>query len=85
MFKARGALEKAGMGDIDIEYSNSNDKNELKRLISNSDVVIVSPGRYREVREIAGEGKEIIKFLYSLDEGSVKALKSKIVELKGNR
>jgi len=85
MFKARGALEKAGMGDIDIEYSNSNDKNELKRLISNSDVIIVSPGRYREIREIAGEGKEIIKFLYSLDDGSVKALKSKIVELKGNR
>jgi hypothetical protein len=85
MFKARGALEKAGMGDIDIEYSNSNDKNELKRLISNSDVIIVSPGRYREIREIAGESKDIIKFLYSLDDGSVKALKSKIVELKGNR
>jgi len=84
MFKARGALEKAGLGGIDIEYSNSTDKNELKRLVSNSDVIIVSPGRYKEVREIAGEEKDIIQFLYGLDDGSVKALKSKIVELKGN-
>jgi DNA-binding GntR family transcriptional regulator len=85
MFKARGALEKAGLGNINIEYSNSYDRNELKRLVLNSDVVIVSPGRYREIREIAGENKEIIKFLYGLDEGSVKALKSKIVELRGKR
>jgi len=85
MFKVRGALEKAGLGNIDIEYSNSNEKNGLKRIISNSDVIIVSPGRYREIREMAGEGKDIIKFLYGLDDGSVKALKSKIVELKGNR
>jgi DNA-binding transcriptional regulator YhcF (GntR family) len=84
MFKARGALEKAGLGGIDIEYSNSTDKSELKRLISNSNVMIVSPGRYKEVREIAGEDKDIIQFLYGLDDGSVKALKSKIVELKGN-
>jgi len=85
MFKARGALEKAGLGNINIEYSNSYEKNELKRLVHNSDVVIVSPGRYREIREIAGENKDIIKFLYGLDDGSVKALKSKIVELKGKR
>ena len=83
MFKVRGALEKAGLGNINIEYSNSTEKNDLKRLVNNSDVVIVSPGRYREIREIAGEDKEILKFLYSLDDGSVKALKSKIVELKG--
>ncbi|MGE5626874.1 MAG: GntR family transcriptional regulator [Solirubrobacterales bacterium] len=85
MFKARGALEKAGLGNINIEYSNSNDRNDIKRLVSNSEVMIVSPGRYREIRDIAGENKEIIKFLYGLDEGSVKALKSKIVELKGKR
>jgi DNA-binding transcriptional regulator YhcF (GntR family) len=85
MFKVRGALEKAGLGNINIEYSNSNDKNELKRIISNSDVIIVSPGRYREIREMAGEGKDIVKFLYGLDDGSVKALKSKIVELNGSR
>lgn len=85
MFKARGALEKAGLGNINIEYSNSNDRSDIKRLVSNSEVMIVSPGRYREIRDIAGENKEIIKFLYGLDEGSVKALKSKIVELKGKR
>lgn len=85
MFKVRGALEKAGLGNLNIVYSNTFDKSELKKLISNSDVIIVSPGRYKEIREAAGEDKVIMEFLYGLDEASVKELKSKIVELKGNR
>jgi DNA-binding transcriptional regulator YhcF (GntR family) len=82
MFKIRGALEKAGLGNIDIEYSNSVEESEIKRIVSNSDVVIVSPGRYKDVLQYSGEKKEIIQFLYSLDDGSVKALKSQIIELK---
>ena len=81
-FKIRGALEKAGLGNINIEYTNTTDKNELVKLINNSDVIIVSPGRYKDVKENIVEDKEIIRFLYSLDDNSVKALKSKIIELK---
>lgn len=82
MFKARGALEKAGLGNINIQYSNTTDNNELIKLVNNSDVIIVSPGRYRDVKENIGEDKTILQFLYSLDDSSVKALKSKIMELK---
>lgn len=82
MFKIRGALEKAGLGSIDIEYSNTADLEEVRRIVKNSDVLIVSPGRYKDVKEYVNEGKEIIQFLYSLDDGSVKALRSKIIELK---
>lgn len=85
MFKVRGALEKAGLGNLNIVYTNTYDKNELKKIISNSDVIIVSPGRYKEIREAAGEDKIIMEFLYGLDESSIKELKSKIVELKGSR
>jgi hypothetical protein len=82
MFKIRGALEKAGLGNIDIEFTNSTDEKVLKNVIKKSNVIIVSPGRYKDIRELSANDKEIIQFLYSLDDGSVKALKSKIIELK---
>lgn len=80
-FKIRGALEEAGLGNINIVYSNTQDKEELIEIINNSDVLIVSPGRYNDVNEFNKDNKEIIRFIYSLDDGSVKALKSKILEI----
>ncbi|MBV4422240.1 GntR family transcriptional regulator [Clostridium tyrobutyricum] len=82
MFKARGALERAGLGNIDIEYTNTINRNKLKNIIENSDVVITSPGRYKSVRNNTDNNKIILKFLYNLDDDSIKSLKSKIVELK---
>lgn len=82
MFKARGALEKAGLGNINIQYTNATDRDELKKITNSSDVIIVSPGRYKDVKEIIGEEKEVLRFIYSLDDSSIKALKSKIIELK---
>lgn len=80
-FKIRGALEEAGLGNMDIVYSNTQDEEELKEIINKSDVLLVSPGRYNDVKELNRDNKEIIRFLYSLDDGSVKALKSKILEI----
>jgi DNA-binding transcriptional regulator YhcF (GntR family) len=82
IFKVSSALESAGLEDVNIVYSNSVDKTDIEELIGNSDVIIVSPGRYKEVKEINKDNKEIIEFLYSLDDSSVKALSSKIIELK---
>lgn len=81
MFKVRGALEKSGLGNLDVEYTNTSDLNELNDLIEEVDVIIVSPGRYKEVKEINKENKDLIEFIYSLDEYSVKALKPKILEI----
>jgi DNA-binding transcriptional regulator YhcF (GntR family) len=85
MFKIKGALEKAGLSEVDITYSNTNDENEIKDIIEKSDVMIVSPGRYKDVKSANSSNKEIIQFLYSLDDGSVKALRSKIIEIKFNK
>jgi DNA-binding transcriptional regulator YhcF (GntR family) len=82
IFKVSSALESAGLEDVSIVYSNSVEKIDIEELIGNSDVIIVSPGRYKEVKEINKDNKEIIQFLYSLDDSSVKALSSKIIELK---
>lgn len=81
-FKIRGALEKAGLGNINIEYTNTYNMKELSDLVNKCDVLIASPGRYNDVKELNSENKEIVNFLYSLDDGSVKALKSKIIEIR---
>lgn len=82
MFKIRGALDKAGLSEVDITYTNTTDNNELLDIMQKSDVMIVSPGRYKDVKNANFSNKEIIEFLYSLDDGSVKALRSKIIEIK---
>ncbi len=81
-FKMQGALESAGLGNLDIIYTNTQSKEELKGIVDNSDVLISSPGRYNEVQELCNREKTVINFLYSLDDGSVKALRSKIIEIK---
>lgn len=81
-FKVRRALESAGLGNICVEYTNSFDKDQLNKIIAKADVVIASPGRYNDVKNLIKDDKQIINFLYSLDEGTVKALKSKILEIR---
>lgn len=81
MFKIQQALEGAGLGDLNIRYTNSNKEKEINELINDCDIILVSPGRYKEINNYNKDGKDIIQFIYNLDEGSVKALKSKIVEL----
>ncbi|WP_426348339.1 GntR family transcriptional regulator [Alloiococcus sp. CFN-8] len=81
MFKIKQALEEAGLGDINIQYSNSYDKEVIQEIVDSSDVILVSPGRYKDIEVFNHDKKDVIKFIYNLDEGSVKALKSKIIEL----
>ncbi|WP_406770029.1 GntR family transcriptional regulator [Candidatus Clostridium stratigraminis] len=80
-FKIRGAIEESGLGNINIVYSNTQNEEELINIVDNSDVLIVSPGRYKDVEKFNKDNKEIIRFIYTLDDGSVKALKSKILEI----
>jgi hypothetical protein len=49
-------------------------------------VIIVSPGRREDVKKllIGKNKKEVISFDYSLDQGSVKAIISKIIEPKNH-
>ncbi|WP_032120434.1 GntR family transcriptional regulator [Clostridium amazonitimonense] len=81
MFKIQRALESAGLGGIDIRFTNAQNESQVKELIEASDVIIVSPGRYKETEKFNRDKKDVIKFIYSLDDGSVKALRSKILEI----
>ncbi|WP_368489064.1 GntR family transcriptional regulator [Clostridium sp. BJN0013] len=85
MFKARGALEKAGLHNINMQFTNTINKQELSKIINNSDVLVVSPGRYKDVKSYDVNHKHIMKFLYNIDNNSIRDLKSKIIEIKYNK
>lgn len=85
MFKARGALEKAGLHNINMQFTNTMNKQKLLKIINSSDVLVVSPGRYKDVKLYDVNHKHIMKFLYNVDDNSIRDLKSKIIELKYNK
>ncbi|WP_432663880.1 GntR family transcriptional regulator [Wukongibacter baidiensis] len=79
------ALKSAGLKGVDIKNSTSKENDEILELIEESDVIIVSPGRYDEIKKLVGEGKDIIRFDHILDENSVKAIMTKIIEAMEDR
>lgn len=80
--KVQYALKSAGLENLSLKATISKDEEELLRIIEESHVIIASPGRGEEVERLAKGKKEIIKFNYVLDQGSVKAILSKILEIK---
>lgn len=83
-FKVENALKSAGLDIKEIIATTGRNPEDVEAVVKASDVVIVSPGRREEVKRIAGNKKEVISFDYNLDQGSVKAIISKIIEVKNN-
>lgn len=81
-FKVENALKSAGLDNLDIDATTSREVEDVKKIIKTSDVMIVSPGRRHEVEKLAPLDKEVISFDYNLDQGSVKAIMSKLMEIK---
>lgn len=81
-FKVQYALKSAGLENLAMNATTSKDEKEVLRVIEGSDVIIVSPGRGEEIRRLVGKGKDVIQFDYVLDQGSVKAILSRIMEIK---
>lgn len=83
-FKVENALSSAGLLNIAIEGTTSRKPEDCEKIINSCDVIIVSPGRRKEVESISHGDKEIISFDYNLDQDSVKAIISKIIEIKNH-
>lgn len=81
-FKVQYALKSAGLRNFVMNATTSKDKKDLLRVIGESDVIIVSPGREEEVKRLVNNQKDVIKFDYVLDRDSVKAILSMIMETK---
>lgn len=82
IFRIESALDKAGIGDLNIKYFNGKDSDKLIDAINFADVLIVTPARYKEVQRFNHANKELIEFSYIIDGESIKMLKSKIIETK---
>ena len=80
--KVEDALELSGIEDIEIIQTISTEEKAIREVVDKVDVVIISPGRGKKVAEIVGDRKEMINFLYFLDEESIKIIKSRLMELK---
>ncbi|GAA0116410.1 GntR family transcriptional regulator [Clostridium senegalense] len=82
IFKMKAALDDSGLADLNVQYFNELEVDKLKKIVEEFDVLIVTPGRVKDISILNIHNKEIIEFSYSLDAGSVKALKSKLIEIK---
>ena len=80
MDKVRKSLEQAGLDDLDVVYTNTQDSEELEELVRGRDIILVSPGRHRDVAGFVDE-EHILPLLYNLDDGSLKTLKQRLLEL----
>ncbi|WP_352418873.1 GntR family transcriptional regulator [Proteiniborus sp.] len=83
-YKIKYALSSAGLEKADINGTTSREQSEVMKIIDASDVIIVSHGREEEVSKLAGGKKEIVRFDYILDQSSVQAILSKIMEIKSS-
>lgn len=82
LIKVEDALRISGINGMEILHTITEDKNELKEFIKKVDAVIISPGREKELEKLIKGKKEIINFIYLLDEESIKIIKSKLMNIK---
>lgn len=84
-FKIENALKSAGLENLVINATTSKKQDDVEKIIQTSDVLIVSPGRRQEVIRLSKGKKETISFDYNLDQDSVKAVVSRMIEIKNHK
>ncbi|KAF0193601.1 MAG: GntR family transcriptional regulator [Bacillota bacterium] len=80
--KVKNSICQAGIDHVPLASTLCDTQDTLQDVLTNSDVILVSPGRKKEVVESCPREKEIIEFVYRPDLGSVNLLKSTILELR---
>lgn len=66
-------LNSAGLANLNITSTTSRNEQDIRILIDESDVIIVSPGRCEEINNTVAGEKDVIIFNTTLDLVSVKA------------
>ncbi|MBT9176814.1 MAG: HTH-type transcriptional repressor YtrA [Firmicutes bacterium] len=78
--KVQTSLNAAGMEHRLSVFTFRDDSRRLPQVLEDCDVVLVSPGRKREVMQLCPAGKEVIEFVYRPDIGSSNLLQSIILQ-----
>lgn len=79
------SIKYAGIKYKSITYTTTHDNKKLKEFISKRDILIVSPGRKKEVQKLITESTPLIEFIYIPDKGSIDTLKKRIFDIKKER
>ncbi|GIM44800.1 hypothetical protein DNHGIG_03490 [Collibacillus ludicampi] len=76
------ALKTAGLDGMDIKVSHESDPDRLREFVANLDVIIVSPGRRREVEAFATRRHDIIEFVFTPDVASINLLRAALIDIR---
>ena len=80
--KVIASISEAGIDSVPHICTADSGQSRLREVVENSDVLLVSPGRKREVAELCQTPGEIVEFVYRPDMGSINLLKKAILELR---
>jgi DNA-binding transcriptional regulator YhcF (GntR family) len=76
------SIKYAGIKYKSINYTTTHENKKLKEFISKRDILLVSPGRKKEVKDIISGSTPLIEFMYIPDKGSIDTLKKTIFDIK---
>lgn len=76
------SIKQAGIRFSSFKFIISHDKDEVKSFLINTDIVITSPGRKKEVEKLISPQIPLIEFVYVPDKGSMSMLKLAILDIK---
>jgi len=74
-------LKQMGVAMSRISQCTATDSAHLAAFVSGCDALVVSPSRRREVEALA-DGRQVVEFLFSPDDTSVRHIRIALVELK---
>jgi DNA-binding transcriptional regulator YhcF (GntR family) len=76
------ALKNAGLDGVDIRAYTRTSEQNIAEIVASLDVIIVSPGRRREVEPFLTRRQEIIEFVYKPDVASINLLRAALVDIR---
>ncbi len=79
------SIKYAGIKFSSITYTTTQDNKQLNEFIKKNDILIVSPGRKKDVQKLISTNIPLIEFMYIPDKGSIDTLKKTIFDIKKER
>jgi len=76
------ALKNAGLDGMDIRAYTHQSEGDIQEIVAGLDVIIVSPGRRREVELHLNRRQEIIEFVYKPDVASINLLRAALIDIR---
>jgi len=76
------SIKQSGVTCKSFKFIVSHDEGKIKKFLDNTDILITSPGRKKEMKKLISNQIPLIEFIYVPDKGSINILKLAILDLK---